>query len=63
MESVLLTDGCCAILWLSDLDVANSRRVCAVRMVNSFVIIDMPYEGDDNTTDEFDEQLNNVEHL
>ena len=66
--------GGCAILWRSDLSVtvntlpACSRRVCAIRMANDnvkllFINVYMPYEGDDEMSAEFADQLSVVENL
>ena len=66
--------GGVAILWRSDLSVTvsvlatNSKRVCAVRMDSDvykmlFINVYMPYEGDDCTTNDFADQLINIENI
>ena len=60
--------GGCAILWRSDMSIkvntvdTNSKRVCAARMMNDnlkllVICVYMPYEGNNEMTDEFIEQL------
>jgi hypothetical protein len=60
--------GGCAILWRSDMSVkvtnvdTNSKCVCAARMTNDklklrVICVYMPYEGNDEMTGEFIEQL------
>ena len=66
--------GGCAILWRSDILAkvtiltTDSRRVCAVRLCNDdikllVINVYMPYEGNDEMTDEFADQLAAVENL
>jgi Reverse transcriptase (RNA-dependent DNA polymerase)/Endonuclease/Exonuclease/phosphatase family len=66
--------GGCAILWRSDISAAvdilptGSRRVFAVRMFNDtlrllFINVYMPYEKDEETVDDFTDQLAIVESL
>ena len=61
--------GGCAILWRSDISATvtvidtTSRRVCAIRVeihdIRLLLInVYMSYEGSDNMTDEFADQLN-----
>ena len=64
--------GGCAILWRSDIMAkittltTNSRRVCAVRLYDDdvkllFINAYMPFEGNDEMTDDFADQLFVVE--
>ena len=66
--------GGCAILWKSSLPASfkilytNSRRICALRMTNEelkllFINVYMPYEGDEDATADFADQLSEVENL
>ena len=66
--------GGCAILWRSDLAVTvkvvntESKRVCAIRMVNEqvkllLVSVYMPYESDLVSTEEYTDQLMFVENI
>jgi exonuclease III len=64
--------GGVAILWRSDLSAnvtvinTNSRRVCAVRMDSDkllFINVYMPFESDDQSTDEFVDQLTAIEDI
>jgi exonuclease III len=66
--------GGCAILWRSDVLASvtplynSSRRVCAIRMCVDnlkflFINVYMPYEGNDDTTSDFIDQLCFVEEI
>lgn len=66
--------GGCAIFWRSDIvavvETVNtgSRRLCCIRMSSDtwrllIVNVYLPYEDDDNSSDEFMVQLSNIEYL
>ena len=66
--------GGCAILWRSNSSVSfeilstSSRRICALRMTSDdlkllLVNVHMPFEGDEDTTAHFADQLSEVENL